>query len=79
MSGGPFRDTLTPLIAHAQRELAELRQQRATLETELANARLRQQEDRSGNPPAARLRLRGLVVGLMVGAAFALLIIVAPR
>jgi hypothetical protein len=33
MNAGPFRDTLTPLIEEAQRQLAELQRQREGLET----------------------------------------------
>jgi hypothetical protein len=41
MNGGPFRDTLTPLIEEAQRQLAELRQRRAALEARHEEARKR--------------------------------------
>jgi hypothetical protein len=41
MNGGPFRDTLTPLIDEAQRQLAELQRQRAALEIRYEDARKR--------------------------------------
>ena len=41
MSGGPFRDTLTPLIDEARRRLAELQSRRAALEVRYAAARTR--------------------------------------
>jgi hypothetical protein len=41
MSGGPFRDTLAPAIADAERQLAELRHQRAQLEGRYEEARMR--------------------------------------
>jgi hypothetical protein len=44
MSGGPFRDTLTPLIDEAQRRLAELRQRRAAIEINYEHARQRLDE-----------------------------------
>ena len=44
MSGGPFRDTLTPLIDEAQRQLAQLGQRRAALEIDYAHARQRLDE-----------------------------------
>ncbi|HEY7375105.1 MAG TPA: hypothetical protein VIF57_23285 [Polyangia bacterium] len=44
MNGGPFRDTLTPLIDEAQRQLAELQRQRAALEIHYGHARQRLDE-----------------------------------
>ena len=41
MNGGPFRDTLTPLIDEAQRQLAELKKRRAALEVRHEKARKR--------------------------------------
>jgi hypothetical protein len=41
MNGGPFRDTLTPLIEEAKRQLADLRQRRAALEVRYEDARKR--------------------------------------
>ena len=41
MSGGPFRDTLAPLIDEARRQLAELQQRRAALEVRYEDARKR--------------------------------------
>jgi hypothetical protein len=41
MTGGPFRDTLTPLIEDAQRQLTQLRQERDALETRYQDALVR--------------------------------------
>jgi len=51
MTGGPFRDTLAPLIEDAQRQLAELRRRRAALEVRYEDARNRL--DAKTQPPPA--------------------------
>ena len=51
MSEGPFRDTLTPLIADARRQLGDLQRERSALEGQLEVARIRLEEK------AARTRL----------------------
>ena len=55
MSGGPFRDTLTPLLDEARVQLGELRTLRASLEARYLEARARL-EDKM-RPRRARLVL----------------------
>ncbi len=51
MSDGPFRDALGPAIADAERQLAELRQQRTDLERRYAGAQMRLDSRVSEPPP----------------------------
>lgn len=51
MSGGPFRDTLPPLIADARRELARLRQQRTVLDARYERARASLDKKIAETPP----------------------------
>jgi hypothetical protein len=60
MSGGPFRDTLTPLIDEAERELAELRKRRAKLEVRYENARKRLDAKALMLPDSSAVRLERL-------------------
>ena len=72
MSGAPFRDTLTPLIDEARRELAELQQRHAALEVRYEDARKRlDAKTRSAPLPFPAMRedraLREAVDGLPGG------------
>jgi len=51
MKGGPFRDTLTPLIEDAQRQLAQLQQRRAALESRYEDTRKRLDAKTQPPPP----------------------------
>jgi hypothetical protein len=73
MSGGPFRDTLAPLIDEARRQLAELQQRRAALEVRYENARKRlDAKTQQPPPPSPAMReaqeLREFAVELRSGA-----------
>lgn len=77
MSGGPFRDTLAPAIAEAERQLAELRQQRADLEQryDLARMRLDSKVFESALPPVTPppepvdwpTARKAVMIGVLVG------------
>jgi lipase chaperone LimK len=60
MNGGPFRDTLTPLIDEAQRQLAELQRQRMALEIRYQDARKRLDEKTALAPSPDAAVLEGL-------------------
>ena len=67
MNAGPFRDTLTPLIEEARRQLADLRQRRAALEDRHEQARIRLDAKTDFGPTPAdplvdRVAERGLAI-----------------
>ena len=66
MSGGPFRDALTPLLAEARRDLPALQAQRQALERRLASAQQAQREIPSGIKRFAVWSLTGWLLGLAV-------------
>jgi hypothetical protein len=63
MSGGPFRDTLTPLLAEARRDLTALQTQRQALERRLVEAERLQRENPSGIKRFAIWSLAGSLLG----------------
>jgi hypothetical protein len=70
MGGGPFRDTMTPLIADAQRQLAALRREHARLEEIAAATQRHRTAERKGNPSRRARFFRGFVFGTVVGLPF---------
>jgi hypothetical protein len=66
MSGGPFRDALTPLLAEARRDLPALQAQRRALERRLADVRRAQREIPSGIKRFAVWSVTGWLLGLAV-------------
>jgi len=60
MSGGPLRDTLTPLIEEARRQLAELQERRAALEVRYEDARKRLDAKTEPAPPPSVAMLEAL-------------------
>jgi len=64
MSGGPFRDTLTPLLADTQRQLEELREERQMLEGSLFEMKCELLKNPSGIKRFTNAYLFGIVVGV---------------
>jgi len=66
MSGGPFRDAITPLLAEARRDLAALQAQRQALERRLVDAQQTLRENPSGIKRFAIWSLAGWLLGAAI-------------
>lgn len=70
--GGPFRDTTRALVTHAHDQLAQLRVQRAALETSYEKAR-RDLDARFAASPSSDSSWRSFKTGYLVGAVMGVL------